>query len=79
MLLSRTKDVADAVGTLREGQWADVKVKVSGGSLDGLTAGFLVKVEKLSRDLSQVRLFHTSVSRAIASVADLAGRTRLHR
>ena len=38
----------------------------SGGALDGKTAGFLVKVETLSADLSQVRLFHTSVARAIA-------------
>ena len=39
----------------------------------------LVKVEELTADLSQVRLFHTSVSRAIATLADLAGRARLHR
>ena len=38
-----------------------------GGALTGLTAGFLVKVEELNADLSKVRLFHTSVSRAIAS------------
>jgi 2',3'-cyclic-nucleotide 2'-phosphodiesterase (5'-nucleotidase family)/predicted AlkP superfamily phosphohydrolase/phosphomutase len=67
VLFSRTKDAADAVGTLAEGQWADVKVKIQGGALDGKTAGMLVKVEELSPDLSRVRLFHTSVSRAIAS------------
>ena len=33
----------------------------------------LVKVEELTGDLSRVRLFHTSVSRAIATLADLAG------
>jgi 2',3'-cyclic-nucleotide 2'-phosphodiesterase (5'-nucleotidase family)/predicted AlkP superfamily pyrophosphatase or phosphodiesterase len=67
VLFSPTKSGADAVGDLAEGGWADVKVQVDGGPLDGLTAGFLVKVETLEPDLSQVRLFHTSVTRAIAS------------
>ncbi|MGH2473720.1 MAG: alkaline phosphatase family protein, partial [Candidatus Limnocylindrales bacterium] len=67
VLFSATKDGDDAVGTLAEGEWADVKVTIQGGSLAGKTAGFLVKVETLSADLSRVRLFHTSVSRAIAS------------
>jgi 2',3'-cyclic-nucleotide 2'-phosphodiesterase (5'-nucleotidase family)/predicted AlkP superfamily pyrophosphatase or phosphodiesterase len=67
VLFSRTKSGADAVGDLREGEWADVKVTVVGGNLAGLTAGFLIKVEELAPDLSQYRLFHTSVTRAIAS------------
>ena len=64
---SKTKSAADSVGILREGEWADVKVTIQGGALNGLTAGFLVKVEELNRDLSRVRLFHTSVSRALAT------------
>lgn len=67
VLFSRTKDGGDGVGDLREGQLADVKVVVQGGALAGKTAAMLVKVERLSADLSQVRLFHTSVTRAIAS------------
>ena len=67
VLFSPTKDGDDEVGTLAESEWADVKVTIQGGSLDGKTAGMLVKVEELSADLSRVRLFHTSVSRAIAS------------
>jgi 2',3'-cyclic-nucleotide 2'-phosphodiesterase (5'-nucleotidase family) len=67
VLFSPTKNGADAVAKLRRGEWADVKVKVVGGTLDGLTAGVLVKVETLSRNLSRVRLFHTSVTRANAS------------
>ena len=67
VLFSPTKNAADAVGILRKGEWADVKVKIVGGSSAGLTAGMLVKVEELTGDLSRVRLFHTSVSRAIAS------------
>lgn len=67
VLFSRTKAAEDAVATLSKGQWADVKVKIVGGSLDKQTAGMLVKVEELTADLSKVRLFHTSVSRAIAT------------
>ena len=67
VLFSRTKSAADAVGTLKKGEWADVKVKIADGASAGLTAGMLVKVEELTPDLSRVRLFHTSVSRAIAS------------
>jgi len=67
VLFAPAKDGNDSVGTLREGKWADVKVKISGGASDGLTAGMLVKVERLAPDLSEVRLFHTSVTRAIAS------------
>jgi 2',3'-cyclic-nucleotide 2'-phosphodiesterase (5'-nucleotidase family) len=67
VLFSRTKDGDDAVGDLREGEWADVKVRIQGSNLDGKTGGFLVKVERLATDLSQVRLFHTSVTRAIAT------------
>jgi 2',3'-cyclic-nucleotide 2'-phosphodiesterase (5'-nucleotidase family)/predicted AlkP superfamily phosphohydrolase/phosphomutase len=67
VLLSPSKDGDDSVGTLRQGQWADVKVKLVGGALEGKTAGLLVKVERLAPDLSQVRLFHSSVTRANAS------------
>ncbi|MGI8779126.1 MAG: 5'-nucleotidase C-terminal domain-containing protein [Solirubrobacteraceae bacterium] len=67
VLFAFTKDGDDAVGNLSEGQWADVKVKIQGSNLDGKTGAMLVKVERLAADLSQVRLFHTSVTRAIAT------------
>ena len=67
VLFSPTKNGDDSVGDLAEGEWADVKVTVVGGALAGKTAGMLVKVETLNDDLSKVRLFHTSVTRAIAS------------
>ena len=67
VLLSPTKNGANAVGDLREGEWADVKVKIVGGAYEGKTGAFLVKVERLDPDLKRVRLFHTSVTRAIAS------------
>ena len=69
VLFSPTKDGTDAVATLGRGEWGDVKVTIVGGSLEGLTGGMLIKVEELSPDLSQVRLFHTSVTRANASWA----------
>ena len=68
VLFSRTKSGADKVADLAEGDpFADVKVKIVGGASEGKTAAFLVKVERLASDLSQVRLFHTSVTRAFAS------------
>jgi hypothetical protein len=74
VLFSRTKDGADAVGDLREGEWADVKVTIQDSSaLNGKTGGMLVKVERLAPDLSEVRLFHTSVTRAIATWPDWPG------
>jgi 2',3'-cyclic-nucleotide 2'-phosphodiesterase (5'-nucleotidase family) len=73
VVLSRSKSGGDAVADLGEGEWADVKVTVQGGPLAGLTAGFLVKVERLASDLSEVRLFHTSVTRANATWASWPG------
>ncbi len=67
VLFSRTKDGHDSVGNLREGEIADVKVTIQGSDLDRKTGAMLVKVERLASDLSQVRLFHTSVTRAIAT------------
>ena len=67
VLLAPAKDGVAAVGTLARGEWADVKVILVGGPLAGKTGGMLVKVEELTGDLTQVRLFHTSVTRAIAT------------
>ncbi|GAP12529.1 5'-nucleotidase/2',3'-cyclic phosphodiesterase [Longilinea arvoryzae] len=67
VLFAFGKNGAEAVATLHKGQWGDVKVKIVGGSMAGLTAGMLIKVEEMTPDLSMVRLFHTSVTRAIAS------------
>ena len=67
VLFSPTKNGADAVATLGRGEWGDVKVTIVDGPLNGLTGGMLIKVEELTGDLSQVRLFHTSVTRANAS------------
>src|SRR6478752_412571 len=66
VFFSRTKAAADKVADLEQGEWADVKVKIIGSDLDGKTGAFLLEVERLDQDLSHVRLFHTSVTRAIA-------------
>ena len=63
----RTKTAPTPSPPSRKGQWADVKVKIAGGALDGKTAGMLVKVEELTATSPSVRLFHTSVGRAIAT------------
>jgi hypothetical protein len=73
VLFARNKNAAAPVADLREGRLADVKVKIVGGALEGMTAGMLVKVEALSDDASQLRLFHTSVSRANATWAGFPG------
>ena len=73
VLFSPTKSGANAVATLLRGEWGDVKVTISGGALNGMTGGFLVKVEELTGDLNQVRLFHTSVTRANASWVNWPG------
>jgi 2',3'-cyclic-nucleotide 2'-phosphodiesterase (5'-nucleotidase family)/predicted AlkP superfamily phosphohydrolase/phosphomutase len=71
VLFSRSRDGgADKVADLKEGQLGDVKVTIQDtpqGGLNGKTGAMLVKVERLAGDLSEVRLFHTSVTRAIAT------------
>ena len=75
VLLDDDKDGSSNAGILRRGQWADVKVALASDdeALNGMTAGMLVKVEELAPDLSQVRLFHTSVTRANATWVDWPG------
>ncbi len=78
VLFARGKNAAEPVADLAEGEIADVKVTIVGGTLDGLTGGMLVKVETLSDDASQVRLFHTSVTRANATWPNWPGEDGLH-
>jgi 2',3'-cyclic-nucleotide 2'-phosphodiesterase (5'-nucleotidase family) len=75
VLFAKEKDGAAAVGNLAEGEWADVKVtlQLATPPPTPMTGGFLVKVETLSPDGTQIRLFHTSVSRANARWADWPG------
>jgi 2',3'-cyclic-nucleotide 2'-phosphodiesterase (5'-nucleotidase family)/predicted AlkP superfamily phosphohydrolase/phosphomutase len=77
VLFSRSKDGgADKVADLKEGELGDVKVTIQdtpAGGLNGKTGAMLIKVERLAGDLSQVRLFHTSVTRAIATWPNWTG------
>jgi 2',3'-cyclic-nucleotide 2'-phosphodiesterase (5'-nucleotidase family)/predicted AlkP superfamily phosphohydrolase/phosphomutase len=57
------KDGNSAVADLMQGDWADVKVQLSGIG----TAGFYLKAVDLAPDLSQFRLYFTSIARANAS------------
>jgi 2',3'-cyclic-nucleotide 2'-phosphodiesterase (5'-nucleotidase family) len=67
------------VADLAEGEWAEMKVTISGGSLNGKTGGFLFKVESLDTTTGMgpktpvYRLFHSSVTRANASWTDWPG------
>ena len=72
VLFSPTKDGNDAVATLREGEWADVKVTIIGGSLEGLTGGLLIKVEELSETS---RRSASSTPRSPAPMPLAAGRS----
>ena len=71
----RPRTATTRSATSREGEWADVKVTIARRrrASTARPAAFLVKVERLRRDLSQVRLFHTSVTRAIATLAEWPG------
>ncbi len=60
------KDGAAAVADLAAGEWADIKVTLT-GEREGQTAGFYVKAIDIATDLSQFRLYYTSIARANAS------------
>ncbi|MGH3838422.1 MAG: alkaline phosphatase family protein, partial [Pseudonocardiaceae bacterium] len=60
------KDGSAAVADLAQGDWADVKVALI-GPRDGQTAGFYVKAIDIAPDLSQFRVYFTSVARVNAT------------
>jgi len=64
---SAAKNGGAAVATLAQGQWADAKVTLVSGPFAGRTGGFLMKLIDLTPDLSQFRLYFTSVQRANAT------------
>ncbi|MGH9201451.1 MAG: alkaline phosphatase family protein, partial [Vicinamibacterales bacterium] len=55
-----------AVANLMAGQWADVKVTLTGARA-GQTAGFYLKAIDIAPDLSMFRIYFTSIARANAS------------
>ncbi len=60
------KDGSAAVADLTAGDWADVKVTLTGPRA-GQTAGFYLKAIDLAPDLSQFRIYFTSIARANAT------------
>lgn len=60
------KDGSQAVANLAQGDWADVKVTLI-DSRAGQTAGFYIKAIDIAPDLSQFRIYFTSVARANAT------------
>ncbi|MBM2823054.1 MAG: hypothetical protein HW413_1800 [Thermoleophilia bacterium] len=61
------KDGSKQLADLAAGQWGDSKVVLNAGSSSGKTAGFLVKVIDLNADLSKLRIYFTSLTRANAT------------
>jgi 2',3'-cyclic-nucleotide 2'-phosphodiesterase (5'-nucleotidase family)/predicted AlkP superfamily phosphohydrolase/phosphomutase len=60
------KNGAQAVANLNEGEWADVKVTLMGARA-GQTAGIYFKAVDIADDLSQFRMYFTSVGRVNAT------------
>jgi 2',3'-cyclic-nucleotide 2'-phosphodiesterase (5'-nucleotidase family)/predicted AlkP superfamily phosphohydrolase/phosphomutase len=54
------------IAELAAGQWADIKVKLTGARA-GQTAGFYLKLIDLSADLSKFRVYFTSIARVNAT------------
>jgi len=63
---SASKNGASAVANLAAGQWANVKVTLIGARA-GQTAGFYLKAIEVAPDLSQFRIYFTSIARSNAT------------
>jgi 2',3'-cyclic-nucleotide 2'-phosphodiesterase (5'-nucleotidase family)/predicted AlkP superfamily phosphohydrolase/phosphomutase len=59
-------DGSQAVADLAAGEWADIKVELI-GARDGQTVGFYLKAIDIAPDLSQFRIYFTSLARANAT------------
>jgi len=64
------KNGSQAVANLDAGEWADVKVTLTGGRA-GQTAGFYIKAIEIAPDLSQFRVYFTSIARVNATYNQL--------
>jgi 2',3'-cyclic-nucleotide 2'-phosphodiesterase (5'-nucleotidase family) len=60
------KNGAAAVADLEQGEWADIKVTLTGGRA-GQTAGFLMKAIEIAGDLSKFRVYFASIARSNAT------------
>ena len=57
---------SSSVANLQAGDWADIKVTLTGGR-EGQTAGFYVKAIEIADNLSTFRLYFTSIARVNAT------------
>ena len=55
-----------AVADLASGEWADVKVTLTGASA-GQTAGFYLKAMEIAADLTRFQIFFSSIARSVAT------------
>jgi 2',3'-cyclic-nucleotide 2'-phosphodiesterase (5'-nucleotidase family) len=65
-MAARGKDGANPIANLAVGDWQDVKVTLA-GEMDGLTAGFHLKLIDLSADASSFRIYATAIARHVAT------------
>jgi 2',3'-cyclic-nucleotide 2'-phosphodiesterase (5'-nucleotidase family) len=61
-----TKDGSQQVADLKQGDWQDVKVTLTGARA-GQTAGFYLKAIDIAPELSKFRVYFTSIARSNAS------------
>jgi len=66
------KDGSDSVADLAAGDWADVKVTLD-GALAGKTGGLFFKAIEIAPDLSNFRVYFTSITRSNATYNALGG------
>jgi 2',3'-cyclic-nucleotide 2'-phosphodiesterase (5'-nucleotidase family)/predicted AlkP superfamily phosphohydrolase/phosphomutase len=64
--LEAAKDGSQGVADLAAGDWADIKVTLTGARA-GQTAGWYLKAIDIAPDLSQFRIYFTSIARANAT------------
>ena len=64
------KDGSQKAADLKAGDWADVKVTLTGARA-GQTAGFYAKAIEIAPDLSKFRVYFTSISRVNATFNEL--------
>jgi 2',3'-cyclic-nucleotide 2'-phosphodiesterase (5'-nucleotidase family)/predicted AlkP superfamily phosphohydrolase/phosphomutase len=60
------KNAASPAASLRQGDWGEVKVTLTGPRA-GQTAGFYVKALEIAPDLSRFRVYYTSIARVNAT------------
>jgi 2',3'-cyclic-nucleotide 2'-phosphodiesterase (5'-nucleotidase family)/predicted AlkP superfamily phosphohydrolase/phosphomutase len=66
VLVATSRDASTRVAELRQNEWADVKVQLTGARA-GQTAGFYLKAIEIAPNLSRFRIYFTSIARVNAT------------